>query len=242
MNFSIILNTRKRVPLLKSLLESIERKTENPKNVEVLIRYDSDDDTTHDFLTSYIGKNTHMDFAITRGPRVRNLHTNLNSLANASRGRFVFVLNDDTEILTNHWDRTALENLNNFKAEKGIKDDILYGFTHDTSVDKAAGKGYASFPIISKQAVNTLGFFMYENFVGLGGDSSIHRVYEPLGRVVDTKIALDHIYHNSFQKIMNPDPVAMEMRQYTMENPVDPFAFDVSADVDKLKNYIKNYE
>ena len=30
-----------------------------------------------------------------------------------------------------------------------------------------------------------MGFFMHEEFVGLGGDSAIYRVYEQINRVVD---------------------------------------------------------
>lgn len=245
MNFSLILNTRKRVPLLKSLLESIQRKTHDLSKVEVLIRFDDDDKDTEVFKMVNQARNGNLDekfpFKFYIGPRNRNLHKNINFLAKESKGRFIFVLNDDTEILTNNWDSRALENINSFKVDNNIKDDIIYGFTHDTSVDKATGKNYASFPIISKQAVNVLGFFMHEEFVGLGADAAIFRVYKCIERVVDTKIALDHIYHNSFQKIMNPDLVAMEMRQYTIQHPVDPDKFDISTNTNKLKSFISSY-
>ena len=46
--------------------------------------------------------------------------------------------------------------------------------------------------IISRKAVDALGFFFIEDFVSLGGDSSIQRIYESVGRVVDIKeIAVD---------------------------------------------------
>jgi hypothetical protein len=81
---------------------------------------------------------------------------------------------------------------------------------------------------------------MYEAFVGLGGDSSIHRLYEGIDRIIDvTEIKINHELHNSLASISNPDQTAADMRRNTSLNFVDPYTFDVSKEVEFLKRYIE---
>ena len=81
---------------------------------------------------------------------------------------------------------------------------------------------------------------MYEQMLGLGGDSSIYRVYEALGRIVDlSEIVYDHHGHSSVERVMTPDRTAAEMRAKSWANPVDPFTFDISREVELLKKHIE---
>jgi hypothetical protein len=80
---------------------------------------------------------------------------------------------------------------------------------------------------------------MYSEFVGLGGDSSIYRVYKELDRVVDcSEVQLDHVYHSNIFRVMTPDKTAAEMRENTQRSYLDPYTFNVSKEVDKLKKFI----
>jgi hypothetical protein len=235
MNFSLILNTRRRTKILDSFFRSFVEKTKDLNQIELLVRVDNDDHETKGYLGC---DNIHRDFPNFQayfGDRPKSLNGSLSELALKAKGRFVFLLNDDVEMLTPNWDVRALKAFEDFKAERSIKDDILYGYTHDTSADKTGGAGYASFPIISSQAIQSLGFIMYPAFVGLGGDSSIYRVYKEIDRVVDTKVGLDHVLHNTVHKVVNPDQTAAEMRANTAANPVDPFTYDISNDVAILR-------
>ena len=239
MNFTLFLNSRGRVPQLRRFVEIIENVTFNLAETELIITGDDDDQETVEFLNSLHSRKT-LIFNPIIGPRPKSLCGSYNNMANKASGKYLFVMNDDAEILTPAWDEIALKKIWEFKKEKQIKDDIIFGITSDTSVDKAHTKEYPSFPIISKQAVNVLGFFMHENFVGLGGDSSIFRVYKESQRLVDmTEIVVDHIYHNTIYKVMAPDKTAAEMRMNTAVNPIDPFSFDVSSDIKKLQDFIK---
>ena len=124
-------------------------------------------------------------------------------------------------------------------CRENIKDNIYYCKTSCNSIDRDITKGYCSFPIISKEAVETLGFFMYEDFVGLGGDASIYKVYQEINRIIDiTDILIDHILHRTVELVINPDTTAFEMRANTYENFIDPFSFDVTKEVKKLKEKI----
>jgi hypothetical protein len=160
-------------------------------------------------------------------------------MANIAKGQYLFVMNDDAEISVKNWDELALNYINKYKIEKKVKDDIIYGLTSDTSVDKPVGRNYASFPIISSQAVQALGFFMPTDFVGLGGDSVIYRIYDAVDRIVDmTSIVVDHVYHNTIFKVISPDITAAEMRMNSYHNNIDPFSWNVDKDIEKLKDFI----
>jgi hypothetical protein len=237
MNFTVFLNTRGRVMQLARCIAALEENTKDPSKVQLIIRADDDDLETITYLKEREFK---VNFVLRTGGRPASLCASFNEMAKAGVGKYLFVLTDDSEVMTKDWDAIALSRIEEFKTIHKIKDDIIYGRTSDTSIDKGGDKKYASFPIISKQAVNTLGFFMYDSFVGLGGDSSIYRVYEQVGRVVDlTQIELDHVFNNSIFKVMTPDLTGHEMRMRTAQaGNVDPFSFDVSKEVAKLKKVI----
>jgi hypothetical protein len=241
MNFTIFLNTRGRTNQFARCLEAVESNTKDPSKVEFIVKADIDDLETVLFLRELNDKRKTFNFKPIVSERPPSLCSSFNQMARQGKGKYMFVLTDDAEVMTKNWDEIALARIEEFKVINKIKDDIIYGRTSDTSIDKGGDKKYASFPIISKQAIDTLGFFMYDSFVGLGGDSSIYRVYEQVKRVVDlTEIQLDHVYNNSIFKIMTPDLTGHEMRVKTaMAGSIDPFTFDISKEVEKLKRVIK---
>lgn len=235
MNFTVFLNTRGRINQFKHCLEILEHNTKDKSKVEFIVRGDDDDTETTEFFSTLKNRNT-FDFRPIVGGRPVSLCGSFNEMAGLGRGKYLFVLTDDAEVLTPNWDEIALDRINEFKLRRKVKDGIIYGCTSDTSVDKVKGESYASFPIISKEAFNVIGMFMYDTFVGLGGDSSIYRVYKGINRVVDlSEIQIDHIYNNSIFKVMSPDLTGHEMRQRTAQaGSVDPFTFDVSNEIAKL--------
>jgi hypothetical protein len=238
MNFSIILNTRGRVEQLKRFIQALDFSTSNIFDVEVVIRCDIDDLPTTTYLNN-INQQSPLGYNVIAGVRPFSLNASINELAAAAKGKYIFVLNDDAEVHTPDWDQVALNYFDEYKSKHNIKDDILYGLTSDTSADKPVGKTYASFPIISRQAVQALGYFMDPRFVGLGGDSGIYRVYQAIDRVVEMpNLIVDHVFHDTIFKVMAPDRTAAEMRANTYANPIDPFTIDITDSVQRLKNYI----
>lgn len=226
--FSLILNSRLRKNLLSELLYSIALNTSCVEDIEVLISCDSDDLSTLIYSKSCQYKFAKFQFI----QREANLHKRINKLANEAIGKYIFVLNDDCEILTPDWD------IQTFKILELAKDGIIYGRTRDNSCDKGGDKKYASFPIISKKAVDVLGFFMHECFVGLGGDVGIYRVYNTINRVVDVPVYIDHKLHTTVERVVNADIVAEEMRKNTHIHYVDCFSVDITPDINRLEKYI----
>lgn len=228
MNFSIILLSRNRVHFLKNLLKSIEDTCLG--SYEVLVGCDLDDNATRDGIRVNDYKNLKMFFSTRSG----NLSSYLNYLANETRGDYIFGLNDDTLLTNRGWDISAKEKLDKFGK-------ICYGCTHDNSIDKVGPRDYASFPIISKNAYKTLGFFIEEKFGNHGADVITYRIYEQAGCICDLpEIEISHLYHDTQQHLSDrlTDPTAKEMIQRSLGdglNVNDLFTYDVSTYVEKLK-------
>jgi len=236
MRFSLILNSRGRPQLLKDLFDSIQANTKHLNGIEVLIRFDIDDPTlqqNEDLITSpYYGFKRY-GWA---DSRVNNIDVETNKLALKSKGKYVFVLNDDCVVTNRDWDYYVWNQLEDYLEDK--KDGVVYGRTIDNSCDKVNHKMYASFPIISRKAIDILGFFVHNEFVGLGGDVAIYRVYEALNRIVDVFVVVGHVLHSTVQQVINPDDTAYFMRQNTYQNPIDGWSFDISKDIKKLQKAI----
>ena len=237
MKFSILLNTRKRVEYLQNLLCSVQFKTFSVDDIEVLINYDDDDKETEEFSKRTFG----ISVKFYKNKRPNSLHTTINLLAKESKGQYLIGVNDDIEFLTNNWDSIILNEIKKFKDKNSIKDDIIYCKTSCTSVDHEPNLPYGSCPVVSKQAADSIGKFLYEEFLGLGGDASIYRVYAAIDRVVEVnEVKFDHLMHNTMQKVMSPDQTGKEMRQRSFAQNLDPTTFDISKEVDILRKHIYN--
>ena len=236
MKFSLFLNTRQRAPLVTNLLRSIDSTFSYKNDIEILLGIDEDDAETKNFLD-------HLDFILNDAEllskidyytteRPVNLHAKMNSLASRTRGDILFVLNDDVEFVTVDWDVITVNQLE--KAETS-KDNIYYLGVEDTSIDKTTGKNYASFPMLTREAYDALGYFMSEKFVGLGGDVHLWRIFDSVDRVIDnSEVILDHVRHNTLEKVVSPDRVALQMRENTQLNYVDGWSIDISEEVGRI--------
>jgi len=220
---SVFLNTRQRPLLLHSLINSLISKTSNINNVELLIRYDSDDKDTHHLLTT-------LSYSFIKpiiGPRPDNLHIAINQTVSQTKGDFLFVLNDDVLFITPDWDK-QLESIDSSQA--------WYLSTQDNSCDKVSHKKYSSFPILTRAAYESLGYFMSDRLVGLGGDVHLWRIFNEIGRIKSVNIELDHVLHRTVQDVVNPDGVAMRMREHTKNNFIDPWTMDIGVEIEKISS------
>jgi hypothetical protein len=235
MKFSLFLNTRNRPHLLRNFLNSVYQTTSDKNSIEIIITYDDDDELTHAISKNNFG----LDIRFIRGPRPDNLIASYNRMVRVAKGENLFVCNDDISILTKSWDEIALNKINEYKEIHGFSDNIYYCKTHCNSADRDITAGYCSFPIISKKATEVLGFFMYESFKTLGGDTSIYRLYKEIERIIDLQeIKIDHILHNTVSAVCSPDKVAEEYRHKFFSNVINPLTFDVSKEAKLLIDYI----
>jgi hypothetical protein len=136
----ILIPTRKRVNLLKECLDSFNQKTQDKSLVEFLIKIDTDDIETIQFINKYsLTSEIEIKTVISdRKNGYGSLHEHYNSLAAIAEAEFLFGMNDDIEMLTNNWEQQYIKYKNkNFilgvNVEK-IKDNIvshMWGFADD---------------------------------------------------------------------------------------------------------------
>lgn len=98
---SILLPARGRSEGFMRCLYSLICHAAEPKQLEVLVRVDDDDQTGYPETISAIAR-----YEITRGPRLgyAKVYLHYNELARAARGDWMISWNDDVEMLTPRWD------------------------------------------------------------------------------------------------------------------------------------------
>jgi glycosyltransferase involved in cell wall biosynthesis len=104
---SILIPTRNRVQLLKECLDSINIKTHDHSLVEILLKIDTDDTNTIDFINQYksISRILIKDIITDRKKGYGSLDEHMNYLSSFSEAEFLLGLNDDVEILTEGWEQ-----------------------------------------------------------------------------------------------------------------------------------------
>lgn len=209
-DFSLTTPTRCRPDLLWSFLESIRKTTARPEKVEVSVTYDFDDEYTRQRLR--VWRREFRDINLSTYGRERNnedfnLHRDyVNWVVPFTKGRYLFCLNDDVEIRTDGWDETARERLDTYLSDK--PDGIAYGWVADDEGKcgllkrERDGHRASCFPILSRQAVETLGFCIFPQVRAWSGDIFIFALYELIDRVVDlSDIVAQHVsYHNNLRE------------------------------------------
>lgn len=228
---SIFFNTRKRIGLLTQLLQSICSTTSNIKDIELLITCDLDDNDTISFLKDY-KETSELKITLTIGDKPSNLHVSINKMAENANGDFLFVLNDDVVFNTIGWDEIVTEACD--------PNEVMYLSTMDSSIDKTKHGRYASFPILTKAAYKSLGYFMSERFVGHGGDVHLWRIFDEIDKVKYVPVFLDHVLHSTSEGLESiaQEETATNLIKATFDNFVNCWEEDISNDVNNVKEYI----
>ena len=236
MKFTVFFNSRWRVQQLSKCLQALIDKTNDHSNLEFIVKADDDDEPTINYL-----KNLQLPFKFGHivSPRPYSLNASINNMALQASGQYLFHINDDAEIETQDWDVIAWDKIQQFKKENNIKDDIIYGWVEDNSADKDRSANYASFPIVSRQAVHILKMFMPAVFLSHGPDPYIYRIYEAVERVVDMReIVLNHTYHKTIYDVNNPDQTNIDVRKRAMNYNINPQTMSIEKEVKTLKDFI----
>jgi glycosyltransferase involved in cell wall biosynthesis len=141
---SILIPTRKRIKLLKECLDSLNTKTQDKSLVEILIKIDTDDQETIDFINQYkITSPIFIKEVITdRKKGWSSLDEHMNYLSSFSEAEFLLGFNDDVEMLTEGWEQQYIpyKEKNFFLAIhiESVKEGIVHKWW----------EGYNAFPTI----------------------------------------------------------------------------------------------
>jgi hypothetical protein len=188
-DFSLILPSRERLQLLENLLKSIEDTTSNINRIDTWIAFDLDDSESIKSMNRLSKRFSFVQFIVTN--RQDNLSVGYyNRLAATCAGRFVQVLNDDCLFVTPSWDSLALEALESY--QKKHRDGVLYGKVPDD-----LNCNYACFPLLSRQALNIVGWVFHPEMTAWGADQHLFDVYSRIDRVVNMPYSIEHLSHHT---------------------------------------------
>jgi len=140
-NFSLILPTRDRPMLIKRLFDSLTQTVGDPDRVEVVLYIDQDDVESRNISHPLL------DTIRQIGPRPRKTMGNIvKDCYEASRGRYIMLINDDMVFHTKKWDVELLEAFSKFPDEVAL----VYG------KDLYYGKEMSTFPVLSRTACDLM--------------------------------------------------------------------------------------
>lgn len=100
---SVLIPTRGRPERLKRAVHSLFDMAKEPKNIQLILRVDSDDHATLNMLT----KEAPFEANVLVGPRGRgylDLHHFIHEMAREAKGEWLVNFNDDAVMKTKHWD------------------------------------------------------------------------------------------------------------------------------------------
>lgn len=236
-DFSIIFNSRSRVPMLTRMIECIQENTHNIDRLEVIVNFDDDD---HDSLPSLSLLESRFKFLkCLVNKRELNIHVNVNKMAFMAKGKYIWALGDDCHIMTKDWDKIAKHKFEYF--EKSYPDNILLGAVNSTSIDRVLEYGwYCDAPILTKQGRDALGYLIHPHFISVGADVATWTIYSSVNRIIDMReICFDHVTHNSIEALSKKDKTQIEYLERQFSNQIfNPFTFDYSEDIKKIKEII----
>ena len=107
MNISILLPTRKRLPLLKKAVDSLINNARTPDKLQFLFGVDKDDLESFNYLKDSKYPN---QIALQFSPiGYENLHRYNNTLAQYSTGKWLMFFNDDALMCTKNWDDKIMD-------------------------------------------------------------------------------------------------------------------------------------
>lgn len=194
---TVMVPTRNRVPLLEKSLQSLLNTAdlELNKQIEITVRHDDDDEATSRFLMN----NPQLWSTVVHGPRGRgyaDLHLMYNEMCVLARGRFLFLWNDDAEMLTPGWD-----------LEIARHDDGKPCYLTSKLVD-GRGRDEYLFPIVHRSWYDVTGHFSMSPH----NDTYVVAAFKPYPQLFrPTEIS---VKHNALDLIRQGDPTSEEARKW----------------------------
>jgi len=241
MDFSILIPTRNRPTLLADAIESIIQTTDNKQQTEIVITYDSDDNSSAGVrpnLVARFDKYMPIKFLV----RERSFNTSedyYNWMARQhSTGKYIIASNDDVKFLKQGWDTEAKKRLEEYLQP--FPDGIVYGVTADMEKETKRNEHFwfSCFPLISRRAVEAVGFFFDPMIYRDGADWDVFGLYKEIERVLDLRneIIIQHLSVRSGRR--NADSVDSESPLIQQRVPKIPAGTNFFKHTHTLREYI----
>jgi len=202
MKFTVIITSRERPQLLQNCINSIRDTARDMSSVEIIVMSDSDDQKTTGIMSQIVGgwKNDYPNVIWEARERSEWMHRDYINygIFKYGTGKYVISINDDTTFATKGWDAFLWDKLEKYLEDK--PDGIVYGSLDDDlpKENKADNRLYCCFPLISRKAIDAMGFMFDNEYKAWNADIAIYYAYDAVGRILDLKeVKINHIcFHN----------------------------------------------
>lgn len=232
---SIILSTRQRVDLLKTLIQSLHDTTSDMDCIELCIGVDDDDIETIKFVKSISNIDCHY-IIFPRNGNI-NLSANANALYKQSTGHILFGTADDFIFRTQGWDTIIRQTFDK------VMDHILFigvNYGHNSNANKS------DVGFIHRQWTDVVGYFQPSQLRFSFGDTWILEVAKKIQRhVYLPQVVIEHVDYK-YGHAREPDNtnLAMDLNRFnaheeTVWNNTKELR---DADAKKLLDFINTYQ
>jgi hypothetical protein len=172
MDFSLLLPTRGRVRLVQRLFDSVAQTSGDVGRLEVVLYVDEDDHESRQIF--------HPELSLVKivGHPGESMGSMNRACYDASHGRYVMLINDDTVFRTPGWDARVLDVASRFPDEIAL----IYGNDLDQ------GETVPTFPIISRTVCGVLGEICPPGYRNLHIESHILDIFKQLSRMGHERI------------------------------------------------------
>ncbi len=190
MKISVLLPTRKRVHSVKLFMKAIADTVNDPNNIQVVFRIDTDDKASIDFFS---GKD--MVYGIATKyvikPRDPWLSDCWNDVYEVCNGEIVFICADDLLVTTKGWDDMIRKKFDSIPDRIAV----LHNSERHGIGMKALRTETVTHPILHRNWIETVGYVMPPKLV-YGGDSWIHTI----AKMIDRKFLIPEMFteHHTF--------------------------------------------
>jgi len=193
---SLICPTRHRCHGIYHFLNSAYRTAWRYDTFEVIFICDEDDKASPLWIEICKDKFPEMNISYYVRERTEFLNRDyFNWGTKFAKGKYFWVVGDDLEFILPHWDRAVFDCLDKycgryFDSLIPIKNDrIVYiNIKCDTPKPVEVEYDFSCFPIISREAVETVGFFMIPEIPSWCSDYTIALLYNQTNRIMETPV------------------------------------------------------
>ncbi len=139
--FSFLLPTRERPDLVRRFCQSVLETAADPENIEIVLAVDEDDAVSQNITQDRLSTTK---IIMRKGLTMGSLNR---ACYDASKGRYVMLINDDVILRTKNWDKIIISAIARFE------DDIALIHTNDLLFKEKL----CTFPILSRRACDEIG-------------------------------------------------------------------------------------
>ena len=192
-DISLLVPTRGRPKLLHRLFDSLADTTSRLARIEIVLYIDDDDLPTHDV--------THPSLQLIKliKPAGEKMGRMNQMCYEASRGRFVMLMNDDVVFRTKSWDESVLDTFTRFPD--GVA--LIYGN------DLHRRESVATLPIVSRAVCEVLGGICPRDYLNVYIDVHMLDVFKKLAKlgyhrtVYLEDVIFEHMHHEAGKSLMD---------------------------------------